>query len=696
MGIFFKQILLLLPVEIGLAALPFVLVALAFFFFALKQKEERTITSFLWLAWGGILLGTGYVVIKGLKDPFTTTFTWFDFGRSLNVTYGLDHPGTLMLGLVIAVTFLVSLYSSSYMQGESGYARYFASLFLFAASMLGIVLSFNLLLTFVCWELVGFCSYILINFWYKKPSANEAARKAFVLNRIGDLGFVMALGLIYAQFKSFELSEIRRAIEAGDFDGKWLLLAGIGILLGCMGKSAQFPLLVWLPDAMQAPTPVSALLHAATMVAAGVFLMARVMPIMSPEVLMIAAYVGAITSFVGAFSAACQTDIKKILAYSTVSQLGYMMAGLGAHSAFSALFHLFTHATFKATLFLGAGAIIHAMAHLRSSSDLTEFDPQDIRLMGGLRRKMPWTFIAFTLATLAGSGVPGSAGFLSKDEIMAATCSWASLQGNQAHWILPLLVFATSFMTAYYMGRMYFLVFFGGFRLGNSYSGYRGFSQKLHEAPPKMLFAYGFLSLFSAFLFFSLNPFDPDKSWLIHFLPKSSSAYGVESSFLQRLELANEELHLHVIAASVTVLSAGFLLSGLLYGFKTRFRKEFLRRKLTPNWLVLLSVNGLYLNVFYSNWLLKPFNSLSAGMAKTDRMYVDKVVNLAGVSVVAFSHLISWLDQVLVNGVVNGVVSLVTYLGQQFRFLQNGKVQSYLVIGIGIMFVALIWVLFRS
>lgn len=689
-------LLSLIPKELSLSLLPLALVTFAALTLGLRNKSEKVVNWCLWAIWGSILLFAGYLVGIGLSEPFTVTFAWFDFGRSLNVTYGLDHPSTLMLALVLAVTFLVSLYSTYYMKGEDGYARYFASLFLFAASMLGIVLSFNLLLTFVCWELVGFCSYLLINFWYQRPSANEAARKAFVVNRIGDLGFVMALGLIYAQFESFELADIKNAIEAGNYNATWLSLAGFGILFGCVGKSAQFPLLVWLPDAMQAPTPVSALLHAATMVAAGIFLMARVMPILSSDVLVVAAYIGAVTSFIGAFSAACQTDIKKILAYSTVSQLGYMMAGLGAHSPFAALFHLFTHATFKATLFLGAGAIIHAMAHLRHSSSMSEFDPQDIRLMGGLRKKMPITFVAFTLATLAGSGVPGSAGFLSKDEIMAATCSWASLQPNTIHWLLPLLVFATSFMTAYYMGRMYFLVFFGGFRLGNNHSEYRGFSQHLHEAPLRMWLAYGFLSLFSVFLFFSIHPFDPDKSWLVHFLPKSTSAYGVEASFIQSLQRQNERLHLYVIAASVTVLSLGFLFSGLLYGFKTKLRHEFLRQKLSPNGLVLLSVNGLYLNTFYSNWVVMPFERISIVCSRFDRKYIDKAVELIGVFVVFSSHFLAWLDRTIVDGLVNGTVALVAFTGKQFRFLHNGKVQSYLVIGIAIMFVTLIWVMLRS
>lgn len=679
--------------EVLALAIPAFMLVSAFYLFISYRKSETASNVFLILSWTVILVASAFLIVKGIQHPFLLSFEWFDFGKRVMLSYGMDHPGTLMMGLVVLVTFLVSFYSTEYMKGDSGYARYFASLFLFSVAMLGIVLSFNLLLTFIFWELVGFCSYLLINFWYHKPSANEAARKAFILNRIGDLGFVMGLGLYYAQFGSFELSEIRIAIAQGNVNEPLLFLAGFGIFLGCVGKSAQFPLLVWLPDAMQAPTPVSALLHAATMVAAGVFLMARIIPIISPDVLMWVAYIGAITSLIGAFSAACQTDIKKILAYSTVSQLGYMMAGLGSHSPFASLFHLFTHATFKASLFLAAGAIIHAMAHLQHNKATPYFDPQDIRLMGGLRKRMPFTFVAFMLACLAGAGVPLSAGFLSKDEILAAVCAWASVQANPVHWGLPLLVFCTSFMTAFYMGRMFFLVFFGGFRLGNIYPDYKGHSQHIHEPSLRMLIPYSLLSLFSMFIFFSFNPIDPEMSWLVSFLPKESSAFGVETSFLVILKEKQEIFHYGVIAISITVLTLGFLLSCLLYAFKTRYKLEFVKLGLQTNRWVALSMNGLYLNELYTFVFVKPFARASLSVSYFDSKLIDRAVDLTGFSIVALSNLTKWIDKYLVDGLVNASVWLLWQIGHQLRSLQNGKVQSYLALALSVILGVIIWLI---
>jgi NADH-quinone oxidoreductase subunit L len=687
---FSKEILsLLLPLAMAMSGL---------FIFSLRKKKEGAINLSLFVFGLLITLLSLSVVYQGFKQPFGATIEWFDFGKKIEISYGLDHVGTLMVSLVVFVTLLVTLYSTSYLKGEGGYARYFTSLFLFAASMLGIILSFNLLLTFVFWELVGFCSYLLINFWYQRPASNEAARKAFIVNRIGDLGFVFGLGLLYAQFGTFELAEIKASIALGRADSTMLFLSGLGLFVGCMGKSAQFPLLVWLPDAMQAPTPVSALLHAATMVAAGVFLMARILPVLSSDVLIIVAYAGAVTSFIGAFSAACQTDIKKILAYSTISQLGYMMVGLGAHSPFASLFHLFTHAMFKASLFLAAGAIIHAVAHLKeqklkNGTQGSDFDPQDIRFMGGLRKRMPFTFLAFLLASMAGAGVPLTAGFLSKDEILAAACAWASVQSGWVYWILPILVFCTSFMTAFYLGRMVFLLFFGGFRLGKYFPEYKGTSQHLHEASWLMLLPYCVLSLLSLFVFFSFNPIDPDKSWLVSFLPMESSAYGLESSFLALLHQKQEVFHYPVIAISFVVLSAGFGLSYILYGFRTRYKIDFLKIGLPHNWLVSLSANGFYLNSLYSVIFVRPFEQLSGYLSAVERKGLNACVENVGIWTVALSHGLAWMDRFFVDGLVNLGVLLISQSGRQLGYLQNGKVQTYLVLGMAVMVGAMLWLL---
>lgn len=674
--------------------LPIYLVASAISLFVFRNQIKRITNSQLAILGIGFFSLSSYLVYLGLNQTQVFQFEWFDFGKAVNVSFVLDNQGSLMLGLVTFITLLVIVYSVSYMQHEKGYARYFASLFLFAAAMIGIVFSFNLLLTFICWELVGFCSYLLINFWYKKPSANEAARKAFIANRIGDLGFVMGICLLYAEYGTFELNEIILAIKSGQVNELLLFWAGLGIFFGCVGKSAQFPLLVWLPDAMQAPTPVSALLHAATMVAAGIFLLARVMPILLPDVLTIIAYVGAITSIVGAFSAASQTDIKKILAYSTVSQLGYMVAAIGAHSYFAPLLHLFTHAIFKACLFLCAGAIIHAMAHLKHHTEL-DFDPQDIRLMGGLRKRMPLTFVAFLFASLASAGVPLSAGFLSKDEILVAISSWAAIQSNPIHYFLPLLIFCTSLMTAFYTGRMFFLIFFGGFRLGKFVPELKGFSAYIYEAPKLMLATYLILAPFCLFVFFSFNPIDPETSWLVKYLTHPSSAFVFESDILKALVLKQDELHYWIISISMVVLTLGFVLAYVLYGVKTKYKKDFVTNEpISQMGLVTrFSYNGLYLNQIYQTILVSPFNLIAEKASEFDKKWIDKSVENASILFVACSHLVTWFDKNIVDGSVTALMWLIEQFGLQLKKLQNGKVQSYISLVFVAILLGLAWAL---
>jgi NADH-quinone oxidoreductase subunit L len=677
-----------------LAFLPVYLGASAVLLFVFKNQLERITNIQLFILGSGFLLLSCFLVYIGLNENQVFQFEWFNFGKPVNISFGLDNQGSLMLGLVAFITLLVIVYSISYMKHEKGYARYFASLFLFAAAMIGIVFSFNLLLTFICWELVGFCSYLLINFWYKKPSANEAARKAFIANRIGDLGFVMGIGLLYAEYGTFELNEIILAIRGGQVNELLLFWAGLGVFFGCVGKSAQFPLLVWLPDAMQAPTPVSALLHAATMVAAGIFLLARVMPILLPDVLTIIAYIGAITSVIGAFSAASQTDIKKILAYSTVSQLGYMVAAIGAHAYFAPLLHLFTHAIFKACLFLCAGAIIHAMAHIKHYTEL-DFDPQDIRLMGGLRKRMPLTFVAFLFAALASAGVPLSAGFLSKDEILVAISSWAAIQSNPIHFLLPFLIFCSSLMTAFYTGRMFFLIFFGGFRLGKFVPELKGFSAYIHEAPKMMLATYLILAPLCLFVFFSFNPIDPDTSWLANYLTHPSSAFTFESDILKQLIIKQHELHYWIISFSMVVLTLGFGLAYVLYGVKTKYKKEFLTNEPISKMglITRLSYNGLYLNQIYQLTFVKPFNSLSNKAIIFDKKWIDKTVENTAVLFVASSHLVTWFDKNIVDGSVTALMWLIEQIGFQLKKLQNGKVQSYISLVFVAILIGLAWAL---
>ncbi len=387
-------------------------------------------------------------------------FEWLVTG-GLNLSFGLmiDMLTVVLLIVVTSVSLMVQIYSQGYMSGDKGYPRYFAYMSLFTASMLGLVMSNNLIMTYTFWELVGFCSYLLIGFWFHKPEAAAAAKKAFIVTRIGDFGFLAAILLLFSQTGTLDITQLNNMAVTGLLAGSVLTWAAIGIFMGAVGKSAQFPLHVWLPDAMEGPTPVSALIHAATMVAAGVFLVARMYPLFenSATALLIVAIIGGFTAIFAATMGLVSNDIKRVLAYSTISQLGYMMLGLGTGGIAIGIFHLFNHAFFKSLLFLGAGSVNHATGTF------------DMRRMGGLRKVMPYTFITFLIAALSMTGIWPLAGFWSKDEILVSALS--------AQPILFVLGFITVFMTAFYMFRIIFMTFFGE---------YRG-DQKAHESPKVML-----------------------------------------------------------------------------------------------------------------------------------------------------------------------------------------------------------------
>ncbi len=392
--------------------------------------------------------------------PYLQTFEWASAGTfHLTMGFTIDHLSALMLTIVTTVALLVMIYTDGYMAHDPGYVRFYAYLSLFSSSMLGLVVSINLVQIYVFWELVGMCSYLLVGFWFDRKSAADAAQKAFVTNRVGDFGLLLGiLGLFWAT-GSFDFQTIgdrlQQLVSTGALSSGVAILLAILVFLGPVAKSAQFPLHVWLPDAMEGPTPISALIHAATMVAAGVFLIARMFPVFSgmPEVMNVIAWTGAFTAFLGASIAITQNDIKKGLAYSTISQLGYMVMAMGVGAYSAGLFHLMTHAYFKAMLFLGSGSVIHGM------EGVVGHDPvlaQDMRLMGGLRKYMPLTSLTFLVGCLAISGIPPFAGFWSKDEILGLVFA-----SNPAMWMVGWL---TAGITAFYMFRMYFSTFEGGFR----------------------------------------------------------------------------------------------------------------------------------------------------------------------------------------------------------------------------------------
>ncbi|OGN87613.1 MAG: NADH-quinone oxidoreductase subunit L [Chloroflexi bacterium RBG_13_46_14] len=440
-------------------------------------KKESKLGSYIAIAAIGTSLALSlWTLVETLgaehHELHMTPIQWLVIGN-LDISIGLmvDSLTAVMVVVVTTVSLMVQIYSLGYMEHYIGindgtYTRYYAWMSLFTASMLGVVMADSLLLIFVFWEMVGLCSYLLIGFWYHRPSAANAAKKAFIVTRLGDFGFLTGILLIFAKTGTFDIGELHALAGAGALAGTALTWAAIGIFSGAVGKSAQFPLHVWLPDAMEGPTPVSALIHSATMVSAGVFLVARTLPIFahSTTALTTVAIIGAFTAIFAASMGLVATDIKRVLAYSTVSQLGYMMLGLGAAGLGVAhggeptvelakaataigIFHLFTHAFFKALLFLGAGSVNHATHTF------------DMRLMGGLRKVMPWTYYTFLIASLSLAGIWPLAGFWSKDEILAV-----ALENQPVLFVLALI---TVFMTAFYMFRVIFLTFHGEYRGGD-------------------------------------------------------------------------------------------------------------------------------------------------------------------------------------------------------------------------------------
>ena len=430
-----------------LPALSFLIVGL----FTRKEKKPSAVISIMMIALSWLLACgvTWAVYSKGIsvEEPFVMQSVWMHVGKlqfSLGVL--IDPLTAMMLMVVTTVAFLVQIYSVGYMDDDPGFGRFFAFLSLFAASMLGLVLSVSFVQMYAFWELVGLCSYLLIGFYYYKISAREAAKKAFITTRIGDFGLLLGILLLQVTFGTLDFQELKVLVPQYIWiNGTgFMTLVGVLLFIGPIGKSGQFPLHVWLPDAMEGPTPVSALIHAATMVVAGVYLVGRAYFIFSalPVVMGLIAWLGAFTAFFAATIAITQRPIKRILAYSTISQLGYMMLALGVGSLTASFFHLMTHAFFKALLFLGAGAVMHAM-----------HDEADIFKMGGLARKMPVTFMTMTIGVLAIAGLPPFAGFFSKDEILAAAA--------EVSMPLYLIAAVTAFMTAFYMSRLLFVTFLG-------------------------------------------------------------------------------------------------------------------------------------------------------------------------------------------------------------------------------------------
>jgi NADH-quinone oxidoreductase subunit L len=545
---------------------------------------------------------------------------------SLNIPFSflVDQLSTLFLLIITGVGFLIHVYSTAYMHEEEGkdYARYFAYLNLFVFSMLLLVLGSNFVIMFIGWEGVGLCSYLLIGYWFRNGDYNNAAKKAFIMNRIGDLGFLLAIFWMINQYGSVNFADVfSHAPETSV-----TVLTGITLLLfvGATGKSAQIPLYTWLPDAMAGPTPVSALIHAATMVTAGIYMIARsnILYTLAPLTQNVVAVIGLLTALLAATIALKQNDIKKVLAYSTVSQLGYMFLGLGVGAYTGAVFHVMTHAFFKALLFLGAGSVIHAMHH-----------EQDIRNMGGLKKYMPVTHLTFLLACLAIAGIPPFSGFFSKDEILSA-----ALARNPLYYIFGVI---GALMTAFYMFRLYTLTFQGKFR------GTEHQEHHLHESPPAMtipLIVLAVLAVFGGFLGIP-EVFAKDAHWLQGYLAP------VFAESTQRAEPAREMSHGMELALMFGVVAA--IVAVIAWAWRNFSKYE--KGDVAETGFGKILQDKWYIDEIYDAAISRPLRSLS--------VFLDKVVERSGI-----------------DGVVNGVGRVVQYGSRQLRWLQSGQVGSYILI----------------
>jgi NADH-quinone oxidoreductase subunit L len=551
----------------------------------------------------------------------------------------LDPLTAMMLIVVTTVALMVQIYSLGYMHGDPRFSRYFAYLSLFTFSMLGLVVANNFFEIFIFWELVGLTSYLLIGFWFEKKSASDAGKKAFITTKVGDLGFllglmIMGMPVAIGGLGTFNYGEVFGMVEGGAISGGLLTALAILIFCGAVGKSAQFPLHVWLPDAMEGPTPVSALIHAATMVAAGVFLVARCMTVFlaTPDGAMVVAWIGLITAFMAASIALVQNDIKRVLAYSTLSQLGYMIMALGLGSFTAGTFHLFTHAFFKALLFLGAGSVIHAV------------HTNDIQEMGGLWGKMKSTTLTFFIASASIAGICPLSGFWSKDEIIAATHNYPFFM------VVALLV---AFMTAFYMFRLCFLTFLGRPRNQEKYD-------RAHESPRSMTWPLWFLAVLSAFAGLVGFP------WLKH---------GYSSVVYHGQPLHVEPEFLLMIISTVVALS-GIGLAYLMY-YKKTISAEVMGQRFKPIYNLLY--NKYYIDEFYDAVIVQPVYWLARMFWKFDARIIDGLVNLHGSVTVWLATLKYWIDAYIVDGIVNGLGLVTGAASSVLRLVQTGRLAHYLL-----------------
>jgi len=610
------ELIFLLPIF-----LPFLT---AIFLFLNKKLFNELITNFFTL--NSALLSfaiAAYSFISLALDKFKPVnvelFQWIS-NPDISIGFTLDGLSGIMLILVTGLSFVIQLFSTSYMEKDENHCNYFVYFNFFVFSMLLLVMSSNFLVMFFGWELVGLSSYLLISFWSKKPAAAKAGNKAFVINRVGDFGFLIGLMIILDTFNTFDFYKILQ--NTTGIAESTITAISLFLLLGAFGKSAQFPLFSWLPDAMEGPTPASALIHAATMVTAGVFMLVRISPLLQHSKIasLLIIIFGLITALLAAFSAINQFDIKKVLAYSTISQLGFMFIAIGAGAYVAAIFHLVTHAFFKALLFLGAGAVIHSMHH-----------EQDIRKMGGLRKKMPITASMMGIGTLAISGIPPLAGFWSKDEILASV-----FVNGGIYYLFWALALGAAFLTAFYMGRHWLLIF----------EKDNGFEHSdVAEAPKAMTRPLLLLGIFSIFIGFINTPFFHGLEKVLHVT-------------LENVEVTHLPKGITLVVLAVLSIGAGFtglIIAFLLFGMELHKRINLKKFKLESpiNLVKDLSSNVLYLNKFGNFFFVSGMKNLSRKVAVVvDGMLIDGSVNFVSTAFNKSSKITSTTQTGLVRNYV--------------------------------------------
>jgi NADH-quinone oxidoreductase subunit L len=647
----------------------------------LGKRFSRAVVATVALTFCGAAFAMALWVISQFSSLPTiphveTVATWLRSGDfSIDYSFALDQLSVVMLLVVTGVGFLIHIYSVGYMWEEGGYYRFFSYLNLFMFFMLTLVLASNYLLMFVGWEGVGLASYLLIGFFFTRDSAAAAGKKAFIVNRIGDFGFLIALFLMIQHFGTLDFHGVFEAVKpyAAETSGAGFLTAiALLLMVGACGKSAQIPLYVWLPDAMEGPTPVSALIHAATMVTAGVYMVARSHVIFerAPSALMVVAIIGTLTAFFAATIGIAQTDIKKVLAYSTISQLGYMFMACGVGAFSAGIFHLMTHAFFKGLLFLAAGSVIHAVG-----------GEQDMRKMGGLWKKIPWTWATMLIATCAIAGIPGLSGFFSKDEIL-----WRAYQASWAYWLVGVV---TAFMTSFYMFRLMFMTFAGEYRgtaessHGHDAHGSHGHGG-VHESPWVMLAPLVILAILSIGGGWIGIPGSLDgNNYFDKFLGPvfRSSTQPVNAEHAQTGETVPSEQAIegeepktgHSTELMFTGISVAAGLLGLFLAWLLYSRSPGLPDRIAD------SIHGLYSAVAHKYWV--------------DEMYAAIFVT----PLIAVSRVFFWrtVDQGIIDGTLNGGADATRELSDNVRHMQSGNLRSYagwIAIGAAAVIIYMVWV----